>query len=197
MSITLKSLLLFLVLGLHATNIAAGGLRGKEPSTELTDSVDADADQQLRRKLPEGQPNYGLTPSEHYDLYGYVDGAGQYGEYYYDGSDYERGTYGHPWNDPNWYNRYQNAAGSGTYSSSGNYYSNNNGYYANGPYSNGYYYANGPYSNGYYANGPYSNGYYANGPYSNGYYANGSYGNGHYGSRNGRRNTYRTYHANH
>eukprot|EP00537_Pseudo-nitzschia_pungens_P015345 CAMPEP_0172399864 /NCGR_PEP_ID=MMETSP1061-20121228/42906_1 /TAXON_ID=37318 /ORGANISM="Pseudo-nitzschia pungens, Strain cf. pungens" /LENGTH=236 /DNA_ID=CAMNT_0013132867 /DNA_START=50 /DNA_END=761 /DNA_ORIENTATION=+ len=102
MSVALKSLLLALVLGLCVPNALASGLRGAhESSKEVVEDVDTDEDLQSRRKLPPGQPNYGLTPSEHQNLYGYVDPAGYYGNYgYYDGGDYARFTYGNPWGDP-------------------------------------------------------------------------------------------------
>mmetsp|Transcript_23071 Transcript_23071/g.63967 ORF Transcript_23071/g.63967 Transcript_23071/m.63967 type:complete len:111 (-) Transcript_23071:8-340(-) len=108
MNVALKSLLLALVLGLCVPNALASGLRGAhESSKEVVEDIEVDEDLQSRRKLPPGQPNYGLTPSEHQGLYGYVDPAGYYGDYgYYDGGDYARFTYGDPWGDANWYQRY-------------------------------------------------------------------------------------------
>ena len=50
---------LFLFLGLSAI-AAASGLRGAAPTDE----------EQSRRMLPPGQPNYGMTPSEHMAAYG-------------------------------------------------------------------------------------------------------------------------------
>merc|ERR1712028_215069 len=50
-----------------------------------------------------GEPNYGLTPSEHQQLYGYEDEAGWYGNEYYDGGNYARGRYGDPWGNPMFY----------------------------------------------------------------------------------------------
>eukprot|EP00536_Pseudo-nitzschia_multiseries_P015295 jgi/Psemu1/291934/fgenesh1_pg.853_\ len=171
MNITLKSLLVVLVLGVCATTATASGLRGAtETNTEIADGIDLDEDEQSRRKLPPGQPNYGLTPTEHYTLYGYIDQPGMYGQYgYYDGSDYGRGTYGHPWGDPNWYDRYYPSNGGQSHNSNnGQSHNSNNGYYANN-------------NNGYYANN--NNGYW--------YYYNGQYYYQRYGRGNGRRNNYR------
>mmetsp|Transcript_24772 Transcript_24772/g.58149 ORF Transcript_24772/g.58149 Transcript_24772/m.58149 type:complete len:199 (-) Transcript_24772:96-692(-) len=193
---TPQSLLLRIIVGFCATAaVAASGLRGA-----------SDEDVQFRRKLPPGQPNYGLTPSEHQQIYGYVDQPGWYGEYYYDGSDYERGAYGNPWDDPDYYETSASFGGQGYGTSAqngyyyrGQYYGNNQG----GQYSNGYY--QGPNNGyGYYYQGPYAGGYgtgagYSGGPqngagyqygYTNGNYYYTGYGTGRHGGhyrRPGRR----------
>merc|ERR1712238_352490 len=95
--------------------------------------VEEPASQEIRqRHLPEGQPNYGLTQSEHYDQYGWADEAGNYGQYgYYDGGEYARGTYGNPWGDANYYRNQGGGGGSrrgGSSSSRNNNGNNNNAY---------------------------------------------------------------------
>ena len=98
---TPKSLLICIFAAVCATTVAAAGLRGSGEEKPKPQK-----EQQSRRKLPPGQPNYGLTKWEHYQIYGWVDGPGWYGDYgYYDGGDYERGTYGYPWGNRNYYAR--------------------------------------------------------------------------------------------
>jgi hypothetical protein len=100
---TPKSLLLCIFVAICAVAACADApaLRGKE--SEASDNIHRD-DEQSHRKLPPGQPNYGLTKAEHQRIYGWVDEAGWYGQYgYYDGGEYERGRYGDPWGDGDFY----------------------------------------------------------------------------------------------
>ena len=105
---TSRSLLICILVALSAsTKVTAAGLRGsgeeskKEDLTNGDEKLKPQKEQQSRRQLPPGQPNYGLTPSEHMRIYGWRDDAGYYGRYgWYDGGEYERGTYGNPWGEP-------------------------------------------------------------------------------------------------
>lgn len=166
-----KSLLL--LLGLTAA-VAASGLRGAAHTDE----------EQSRRKLPEGQPNYGLTPSEHMEIYGYVDRAGMYDMGYYDGGDYERFEWGSPWGNSNYY-RERGGSASGGRGGYGNYG------YASGS-GGGYGYAYGPNRGGAYAYGPNRGGAYAYGPQQESYYY-GGYGPHMAGSYYGRGGYYGGY----
>ena len=147
----------------------------EDEEAAATTVVDVDA-----RQLQPGEPNYGLTPSEHQQLYGYMDGPGWYGNEYYDGGDYARGRYGAPWGNPMFYasNPQLNQGGRG--GGRGNW---NNGR-GNGRGNNGrgnvYYeeeqYAYGP-NGGYYEEEQYYGGRNGGGYYQQDYYSNNGRGN--------------------
>ena len=142
------------------------------------------------RQLQPGEPNYGLTPSEHQTLYGYMDEAGWYGNEYYDGGNYARGKYGDPWGNPMFYaSNPQLNQGGGRGGGRGNW---NNGR-GNGRGNNGrgnvYYeeeqYAYGP-NGGYYEEEQYYGGRNGGGYYQQDYYSNNGRGQNNYGYAAGR-----------
>merc|ERR1719491_1267515 len=59
-------------------------------------------DKEFRRLQP-GEPNYGLTQSEHLTGYGWADEAGFFNGEWYDGGEYQRGEHGCPWEECDFY----------------------------------------------------------------------------------------------
>ena len=113
-------LLLLVVVGSNIISVVEAR-RLNQPSA-LSSSLSKNEAEELMsvRQLQPGEPNYGLTRSEHVTMYGYADEAGWYGGDYYDGGDYNRGEHGCPWEDCSFYNRQaQDAATTGQQLSGG------------------------------------------------------------------------------
>merc|ERR1719162_1382536 len=125
-SLTVVQCCLLLVL----LSVTSARRLNQQPEVEGGEQSATPSSQESRRQLPEGQPNYGLTKSEHQDQYGWADEPGYYGEYgYYDGGDYARGTYGNPWGDANYYNTQGGGSRGGRGGGGRAINSGSNGYY--------------------------------------------------------------------